>query len=98
MTECVLERNSVEYKRLVAVAKMLEAFSPNNARYVVRDTYLDFGQNWKWTTIIREEFHECQILSPRQWKDIMNADTPIALTECVEDIRNDKYFMDKEAV
>lgn len=96
MTERTLERGSMEYKKLTAVANLLELFSPNHARYVVEDVYLDFGQDWMWTTIVRKDFRECQILSPRQWQDIMLANSPQAIVNRVEDIRNDKYFMDKE--
>lgn len=84
-----------EYKKLEAVAKMLEVVSPHKAIYEVSDTYFDLGQDWVWTTIIRYGYRECQILSPKQWGNILMAETIADLTAAVEDIRNDEYFGDK---
>ena len=93
--ERTLQSNEQEYKNLKAVAAMLEALSAHGATYIVEDVYLDFGQKWMWTTILRKGFAECQILSPRQWKMITTAEKLNDLVICVEDIMNDKYFMDK---
>lgn len=93
MKKRVLKPQEQEFKKLVAVAKMLTAYSPNGCNYVIDETYLDFGQDWKWTTIIRDD--EVQVLSPRQWEMIMEADTPLALAQVVEVIRTDRYFGDK---
>ena len=95
MQERVIESTEKEYKRFEAVAKMLEMLSPNGARYEVNVCYLDFGQNWMWTTILRRGYRECQILSPRQWEEIMLAETPQDIANIVEDIRNGEYFGDK---
>jgi len=79
--ERTLEYETIERKKLEAVATLLEVFGENEYRYSVEDTYLDFGQDWMWTTIIRIDPNEtgvlsrCQILNPRQWKDIENAQT-----------------------
>ena len=94
MTPATIAPATAEYKKLTAVAKMLEAVSPNNARYVVRDVFFDLGQNWMWTTICREGYRDCQILCPRDWEEILLANTPAELAACVEDIRNDRYFGD----
>ena len=94
--ERTLKVEEQAYKNLKAVAAMLEALSPNNARYEVRDVYLDFGAKWMWTTICRRGFSECQVLSPRDWQEIEIATTPAELAAIVEKIRNDKYFGDKE--
>ena len=93
--ERTLNRSEKAYKNMVAVAKMLEAVSANDAQYTVQDVYFDFGQDWMWTTICRRGYSECQILSPRQWKDIIFAETIEDLTACANDIRNDKYFGDR---
>lgn len=93
--ERTLQSNEQEYKNLKAVAAMLEALSAHSATYIVEDVYLDFGQKWMWTTIIRKGYSECQILSPRQWEMVTMATSSNELLACVEDIRNDKYFMDK---
>lgn len=85
-----------EYKNLEAVAKILEALSPNRARYEVENVYFDIGQDWMWTTIVRYEYRECQILTPREWAEILMATTPKDFADVVEDIRNGKWFADKE--
>lgn len=82
------------YKNMEAVAQMLQAFSKNGAQYILKDVYLDFGQRWMWTTIVRRGYRECQILCPRDWQAIERATSPQELAEVVEVIRNDKYFGD----
>lgn len=87
---------SEEYKKLELVAGLLEFSSPNNAKYVVEDVYLDYGQGWMWTTICRKGYRECQVLNPRDWDNIIfNSTTIEDLVACVKEIRNDKYFGDK---
>ena len=91
MTERIISFNEPEYKRFKAVAAMLEAYSKHGAIYVVKDVYLDIGQDWMWTTICREG---CQVLCPRDWKAIMSAETPEKLSSVITTIRSDKYFDD----
>lgn len=91
-----IERGSREYKNLEAVAKMLEAVSPNEAEYVVEDVYFDCGQNWMWTTICRRGFRECQILNPKEWGWVIDSEGIAELAEAAELIRLGKYFGDKE--
>ena len=93
--ERIIRNMEKDYKKLEMVAEMLQMMSPNNATYKVEDVYLDFGQDWMWTTICRYGFRECQVLSPREWKEIMIAETPQELAKIAEEIRNDKYFGDK---
>ena len=95
MNERILSKSEIEYSKLETVARMLESKSPNKAQYVIEDVYLDFGANWMWTTIIRKGYRECQVLSPREWKDIMLADSFTELEQIADDIRNDKWFGDK---
>ena len=90
-----IERGTRDYKQLEAVAKMLEAVSPYGATYEVRDVYFDFGQDWWWTTICREGWSECQVLSPRQWENILLAGNIKELAEIAEDIRSGKFFGDR---
>ena len=92
--ERTLKKDEKAYKNMMAVAKMLEAVSPNNARYEVADVYLDFGQNWIWTTIVRKDYLECQVLSPAEWREIFFADTVNEIAVAVNEIRNGKYFGD----
>lgn len=96
MTERVIKREEREYKKLQVVAKLLEIESPNGRRYTVEDVYLDAGQDWMWTTIISHGgFMEYQVLNPREWKEIMAAETAKEIAECVDRIRNGEYFSDK---
>ena len=90
----VIEKESKEYKKLEAVAKMLEAFSPNEASYVVEDVYFDLGQDWMWTTICRRGYRECQVLSPREWSEILLTEDSQELAYIAESIRRSKYFGD----
>lgn len=96
MTERVLDpvTDANLYNRFETIASILTAYSPHNAVYVVEDTYLDYGQDWKWTTIIRYRHNECQILYPRDWQRIIEADTMEKLFEIVKDLVNDKYSLD----
>ena len=94
MTEQVIMNGTKEYKNLVAVAKMLEALSENDAQYVVKDVYLDFGQDWMWTTICRKGYKECQVLCPRDWRAIVEATTARELADVVEVLKSGKYFND----
>ena len=97
MTEKVLEFGTIEYKNMELVAKMLEVDSVNNYTYIVADTYLDYGQNWMWTTIIRikPDDYDVQVLSPRDWQEIVSATSIPELLETEKKIRSDKYFGDK---
>ena len=89
-----LAKDSYEYKKLVAVAKILEAYSIHGARYVVEDVYLDLGQDWMWTTICRRGYSECQILSPSEWAMIVHAESPLKVAMCADEIMRGKYFHD----
>lgn len=93
--ERTLRREEQGFKNLCAVAAMLTALSPNDANYVVRDVYLDYGQDWMWTTILRRGYKECQVLNPREWENVVLANSLDDLTACVDDIRNGKWFGDK---
>lgn len=94
MTERTLEKDSREFKKLEWIASCLAFESKHNAEYKVEDVYLDYGADWVWTTIVRHGYMECQVLSPRQWKMIMDAETMADLINAVDDIRNGEYFSD----
>lgn len=93
--ERTLLKSEKAYRRLEMVAMALTFDSPNNARYEVEDCYLDFGQNWMWTTIVRHGYKECQVLSPKEWDDIMLASSSEELAKIVKEIENGKYFGDR---
>lgn len=83
-----LQRNEQGYKNLMALAKILEAFASDVLEFEVEDTYLDYGQDWQWTTIIVYNTEKkdsvlgsYQLLNPRQWKEVVNATTAEELVE-----------------
>lgn len=92
--ERILKSEEQGYKNLVASAKIMEAFSTHDARYIVQDVYLDLGQDWMWTTICRRGHFECQVLSPRDWREIVLATSPEELAEAVRNVMNGKYYND----
>lgn len=103
MTERLLKPDEREYKNLEAAAKVMEALSRNGKNYEVSDTYLDYGQNWKWTTIFRGKRNEwmnnrfeidCQVLCPRDWKKIVSATTMQELFDAIQETITDKYYSD----
>ena len=90
MGERILKREEQAYKNMEAVCGILNALCKTDTVYTVGITYLDFGQDWKWTTILNNK--GVQILNPREWKEIEVADTVHDLVRIVEGIRGDKYF------
>ena len=90
MTERILDCREKAYKNMKAVASMLEAVSESGYRYDVENVYLDFGQDWKWTTICEYGgMMSCQVLTPRDWKRIVSAETLDELVEIVKHISAD---------
>ena len=96
MTERILKpfADANLYNRFGAIASILTAYSPHNAFYVVENVYLDYDQDWKWTTIVRKGYNECQILYPKDWQRIIEADTMEKLYEIINDLMNDEYELD----
>lgn len=94
--EQVLDPDSEEYKKFEKIVDLLNKANiiytsgrhkGDRAYFYVDDTYLDFGSDWKWTTIIRED--NVQVLSPADWLSIINEEsTP---EEIVNKIVTDKY-------
>ena len=86
-----------EYERLEAAAKLLEATSKNYFTYTVRETYFDYGQGWKWTTIICDDnsYNSWQVGSPRMWEMVITAETVADIAKAVEEIQAGKFFKDK---
>lgn len=96
MTECMIKKGTPEYDKLCLVADMLTMYSKNRYEYRVEDTYLDFGQDWKWTTICRDsEWGGVQVLTPRSWKEIILAESIDELVSAYKSIIEGKYFGDK---
>ena len=98
--ERVLMFEEQEYKNLQAVASMLTATSKNGYIYQVENVYLDFGQDWMWTTIVAYNLKDdsitgsWQVLSPAEWKDVVLADGAVELMNAVQEIKAGKWFKD----
>lgn len=68
------ERDSIERRKLEAAAKVLNAYT--DARITVKETYFDYGQDWKWTTLIADcgGWSTFQLLYPKQQENLIFAD------------------------
>ena len=64
-----------EYKNLARVARIMTARSLNGTRFEVGVTYFDFGQDWRWTTILayKQDNGSFQALTPAEQKKIVLA-------------------------
>lgn len=88
------------YKNLVSAASMLEAFSKHGYRYTVEDIYFDFGLNWMYTAIVTHDrtktgmLSSWQTLDPKQWEQIVEAESVEDLAEAVDAVRKGDYFHD----
>ena len=68
---CLYGYTTPEYKRLEAAAKLIECFTEKTV--AVENTYFDYGQNWRWTTLIckaSEHSMDYQMLCPRDETNI----------------------------
>ena len=84
---------SIEFARLRAAAILLTAKSPNHYTYYVDETYFDFGQNWRWTTILcKGKACRYQALCPRDHESIVLGHDLEAVTS---EILADKFNPDK---
>lgn len=72
----VYDKDSKEYKRIEAAGKLIEA--EVGCPIKVEDIYFDFGQNWKWTTLVAYPVSvgsmSYQCLCPRDYKKIVAGD------------------------
>lgn len=94
MQPCTLKVYEQGYQNLLAVAAVLQATSKHKARYLVKDMQLDYDQQWVWTSICRDSWEMCQVVSPKQWEKIIISKDEDDLLECVKDIKRGKYFDD----
>ena len=81
----VFSPDSIEYNRLAAAAAMMTAFSGGGIFYDVGITYFDFGQDWKWTTILaqRDNGDSWQAINPAMQEKIIFTNTPEQLAAAV---------------
>lgn len=93
------EHNTKEYKALDLVASILTDESIKGYEYKVKDVYFDFGQDWKWSTIVAHDkestsdiLRSWQVLNPKEHELIVEQ---FNIIEALETIRTDEYFKDK---
>ena len=86
--------DSKERENLSKAAAILTAISPNKVKYSVIETYFDFGQDWKWTTLlaVRPDGAEYQALSPLFHEMIVSSDD---ILNTINTVVNHKYWNDK---
>ena len=91
----IYAKETPEYKRLEMVANLLTTASPIGTIFRVEETYFDFGQNWKWTTICatHPKYGSYQALSPRDHEKIL---TSTNIFETLGEVVNGKFWLDKE--
>ena len=86
------EKGSKEYERLQTASEILTKLSPKGRKYYVGDTYFDYGQNWKWTTILCDSEHgTAQALCPRDYKKLL---TYKYLSKAIAEIVSDEWWTD----
>ena len=89
----VYDPKSEEYILLKIACIVLEYFARKGTRYHVADTYFDFGQGWRWTTIIatKPDGSHYQALSPRDHQKILTTQDMFAT---VREITSDRYWIE----
>lgn len=91
-------KGTEEFEKLEIVAMMLTNRSPNHWGYYVGETYFDFGQNWKWATILCNGggYGGYQALNPHRQEAILFAETYDEFVEIVKEIFAGKFCPDKQ--
>ena len=95
----VFPPQSLEYARLCTAAAIFDELCRKNTHpeytHKVKTTYFNYGQGWKYTTIIRYDstksggLSSYQLLNPREQEEIINI--PIeALVEYCKVLNNEK--------
>ena len=101
MTERIIKNYGDDkcfYARLTALADLLNLNAIENgsdSHYWVDETYLDYGQDWMWTTILkRSKWGNVQVLCPRDWKALMDqtVNPASAVVTAYGLVTNGKYF------
>lgn len=92
--------NTSEYDALRRASHILTGLSPNGWEYYVGETYFDYGQNWKWTTILchctGNGFADTyQALSPAAQEEIITAGHGAALVEACQRVLSGKFCPDR---
>lgn len=99
--ERIYESNEREYLTLTLAADMMTYLSPTGTFYMVGDTYLDFDSGWRWTTIIAHKddtdslISSYQALNPREYKELLEADSIERILEVVKEHFNGEHCVDR---
>lgn len=95
----IIKNGQPGYDNLVYAARVAEQKSPCGYRYKVEDTYLDFGSNWQWTTLIAykqdQRNDSYQALNPVEWKKIVNAKDDSEIEQVIDEMFKDEYCPDR---
>ena len=79
----ILKEDSEELQNLTLACKMFEKDVPI-CQFKIKNVYFDMGQNWMWTNIIAYGSDgSWQLLNPRDWCDICNANSTSAILDVV---------------
>lgn len=72
------------YKNLEAAAALMHRFTGKD--YHIGDTYFDYGQGWKWTTILEDssDWGGVQVLYPKAQEEIIFANSATDLGKAVD--------------
>lgn len=99
----IYNTRETEYQTLKLFADMVNAvaFEEKVGIYMeVHDTYFDYGQNWKYTTLLTEDFIEesrWQSFCPRDYELILNTDS-IAKLKIMAIYYVEKYKEERNAI
>ena len=93
---CVYKKNSERYDKLAMAAALLTNRSPNFWTYSVGETYFDYGQDWKWTTILCNGGGHggYQALTPKEQEMILLSETCDQMRDTVDEILRDEGCLD----
>ena len=97
----VYDEGSKEYELLEKAALILTFKSPKRYKYFVGETFFDYGQNWKWTTVLcytgeHGVLDTYQALNPREQEEICLSDGSLeSIVKIVDGILSDKYCPDR---
>lgn len=85
----VYSMGTPEFVQLERAAALLTGLSPNGWTYFAGDTYFDFGQGWKWTTVLRRE-QPVQFLTPAEQTKIIEAKNPMQILSIVLEMAKER--------
>lgn len=82
----VFERDTIEYQKLCVACQLMSLYN-SKLTFNVNTIYFDFGQDWKWTTIVvfLSNGNSYQI-TPNQQKNILLADNIYQLAVACDEI------------